>query len=179
MLHIHFWNEQCQLSWETRAFRNVGVITSLINISIEQSRSESDLNWFQRDAGFSLFCSEGKAKWWRTRPCVQFFCKCLSNGFNVYCYSDPRVITHMYKFRTIMSVAILEQRLMNAYGALMPSLLYSTEKENTLSKFFYLVLTISHSAKNIIDAFHLNSTGPFGTRIYFLTKLKYVTLWSK
>ena len=29
---------------------------------------------------------------------------------------------------------------------------------------------------SIIDAFHLNSTGPFGTRIYFLTKLKYVAL---
>ena len=25
-----------------------------------------------------------------------------------------------------------------------------------------------------VDAFHLNSTGSFGTRIYFLTKLKYV-----
>ena len=29
---------------------------------------------------------------------------------------------------------------------------------------------------NPLDAFHLNSTGPFGTPIYFLTKLKYVAL---
>ena len=28
----------------------------------------------------------------------------------------------------------------------------------------------------VVGAFHLNSTGPLGTRIYFLTKLKYVAL---